>query len=176
MGEESEIRVEEEAGEGPGLLPTQITESLLTHFWVLTNPHLLTTYAQIVLCSHWRSGAGGDSHPGTLCSVSMLLAYRHAQKYQTRRRSPDKSPEPLFCSLWIITKPQMSTPRSTADEGIKQATVPLLTRRMRQVVGQLQRQLLYGQGWPAGDALLPGARSAHSCQPPNLKPRFRRLV
>lgn len=48
MGEESEIRVEEEAGEGPGLLPTQITESLLTHFWVLTNPHLLTTYAQIV--------------------------------------------------------------------------------------------------------------------------------
>lgn len=48
MGEESETRVEEEAGEGPGLLPTQIIESLLTHFGALTNPHLLTTYAQIV--------------------------------------------------------------------------------------------------------------------------------
>lgn len=35
--------VEEEAGGGPGLLPTQIIESLLTHFCVLTNPHLLTT-------------------------------------------------------------------------------------------------------------------------------------
>lgn len=48
MRGESEIRVEEEASEGPGQLPTQIIESLLTHFWVLTNPHLLTTYAQIV--------------------------------------------------------------------------------------------------------------------------------
>lgn len=46
VGEESETSVEEEeASEGPGRLPTQIIESFLTHFGVLTNPHLLTASA-----------------------------------------------------------------------------------------------------------------------------------
>ena len=121
MGEESETRVEEEAGEGPGLLPTQIIESLLTHFGVLTNPHLLTTYAQIVPTCWFR----GWEQEGTLLllfRVTGLLAGNKTWDLHTVSRW---KPRPVASG--ITMKPEIHTPRSVADEGTNQVDVPSLT-------------------------------------------------
>lgn len=106
--EKSQKSAEEETGEGPGLLPTQITESLLTHFWVLTNPHLLTTYAQIVrtLTLEVGSRRGQSSgNPLQLFHVTNLSACtRLGHGHQI------KAPNPCSVASGIVTKPQRRTP------------------------------------------------------------------
>lgn len=74
-----------EKSEGPGLLPTQIIESLLTHFGALTNPHLLATYAQIVptLTAGLELGSRREQSSEPLCCFSKLPAYWHAQRHGT---------------------------------------------------------------------------------------------
>lgn len=71
---------------------TQIIESLLTHFGVLTSPH---PSQHVHTHSHWLRSweQEGTVLWKPLCCFPMLLAYWHAQRPGTCTRSAGRNPD-----------------------------------------------------------------------------------